>query len=227
MRSPVVFTWPRSMPRSRARWRTAGEVRTLALSRGALGDFALPASARGAGARGVAGSFFDSRGRDALLPAPRRLDRAVGKRHFLLRLRRPLRRRLRRPFRSPRAPSRSGSGRRLRPRAATTLPATGDSISTVALSVIMSAICWSSSMRSPTLTCQATISASAMPSPMSGSLNSYFAISRPSLSQAPSSCASDQGNRPIRRRAGRACPSPSRARPALRDDRSSAPERAR
>ena len=53
------------------------------------------------------------------------------------------------------------------------LPATGHSISTVALSVIMSASCWSSSIVSPTLTCQATISASAMPSPMSGSLNSY------------------------------------------------------
>jgi hypothetical protein len=34
----------------------------------------------------------------------------------------------------------------------------------------MSARFWSSSIRSPTRTCQATISASAMPSPMSGSL---------------------------------------------------------
>ena len=42
-----------------------------------------------------------------------------------------------------------------------------------------------------------------------------------------SSCASGPGNRPIRRRAGRACPSRSRARPALRDDRSSAPAPAR
>ena len=74
-------------------------------------------------------------------------------------------------FRSPRAPIRSGSGRRLRRQARPPLPATGDSISTVALSVIMSASCWSSSTRSPSLTCQATISASAMPSPMSGSLN--------------------------------------------------------
>ena len=86
--------------------------------------------------------------------------------------------------RSRPAPSRSRSGRRLRRRASTTLPATGDSISTVALSVIMSASCWSSSTRSPTLTCQATISASAMPSPMSGSLNSKVAISPPSLSRA-------------------------------------------
>ena len=62
------------------------------------------------------------------------------------------------------------------PATSITLPATGDSISTVALSVIRSAICWSSAMSSPTLTCQATISASAMPSPMSGSLNSKRAM---------------------------------------------------
>ena len=53
---------------------------------------------------------------------------------------------------------------------ATTLPATGEVISTVALSVMMSARIWSSSTRSPTLTCQPTISASAVPSPTSGSL---------------------------------------------------------
>ena len=157
-----------------------------------------------------------------------RLCRAVGNRYFFRGWRGDgFGRRVRPPFRSPRARSRSGSGRRLRPPAGRPCPRPGDSISTVALSVIMSAICWSSSIVSPTLTCQATISASAMPSPMSGSLNSYFAISRPSLSQAPSSCASDQGNKPIRRRADRACPSPSRARPALRDDRSSAPGRGR
>src|SRR3954463_563963 len=57
------------------------------------------------------------------------------------------------------------------------MPLTGDSISTVALSVIMSAICWSSSMRSPTATCHATISASEMPSPISGSLNVKRAMS--------------------------------------------------
>ena len=68
------------------------------------------------------------------------------------------------------APRRPRSARRPRRRARRTLPATGDCISTVALSVIMSASCWSSSTVSPTLTCQATISASAMPSPMSGSL---------------------------------------------------------
>ena len=87
--------------------------------------------------------------------------------------RRPARRRgPRLRSRSPPAPSRSGSGRRLRRPARAPCRRPGYSISTVALSVIMSASCWSSSIVSPTLTCQATISASAMPSPMSGSLNS-------------------------------------------------------
>ena len=55
------------------------------MSRGALGDLALPASVRGAGSGGL-GSFFDRRGRDGFFLRRRRLDRAVGKRHFLLRL---------------------------------------------------------------------------------------------------------------------------------------------
>jgi hypothetical protein len=53
---------------------------------------------------------------------------------------------------------------------AVTKPETGEVISTVALSVITSTIGWSSSTVSPTLTRQATISASAVPSPTSGSL---------------------------------------------------------
>src|SRR5690242_8400742 len=63
------------------------------------------------------------------------------------------------------------------PASSSTVPDTGDSISTVALSVIISAICWSSSTVSPTLTCQATTSASEMPSPISGRRNSKRAIS--------------------------------------------------
>jgi hypothetical protein len=54
------------------------------------------------------------------------------------------------------------------PPSASTFPATGEGISTVALSVITSAIGWSSAMVSPGLTCQAVSSASAMPSPISG-----------------------------------------------------------
>ncbi len=51
-----------------------------------------------------------------------------------------------------------------------TLPCTGDGISTVALSVMTSARFMSSTTASPTLTFQATSSTSAMPSPMSGIL---------------------------------------------------------
>src|SRR5262249_4987751 len=49
-----------------------------------------------------------------------------------------------------------------------TTPATGEVISTVALSVMTSTSGWSSATLSPGLTCQPTISASAVPSPTSG-----------------------------------------------------------
>ena len=54
------------------------------------------------------------------------------------------------------------------PPSASTRPATGEGISTVALSVITSASSWSSATASPGLTRQATSSTSAMPSPRSG-----------------------------------------------------------
>ncbi len=53
---------------------------------------------------------------------------------------------------------------------ANTFPDTEEGISTVALSVMTSARIWSSLTMSPTCTCQATNSTSAMPSPMSGIL---------------------------------------------------------
>jgi hypothetical protein len=56
------------------------------------------------------------------------------------------------------------------PPRASTVPATADGISTVALSVITSASNWSTVTISPTFTCQATNSTSAMPSPISGIL---------------------------------------------------------
>jgi hypothetical protein len=56
------------------------------------------------------------------------------------------------------------------PPSATTLPATGEGISTVALSVITSARIWSSATTSPGFTRHSTSSTSAMPSPMSGIL---------------------------------------------------------
>ena len=53
-----------------------------------------------------------------------------------------------------------------------TRPARGAGISTVALSVMISTIGWSSRSESPSLTSQRTTSPSTTPSPMSGSLNS-------------------------------------------------------
>ena len=57
-------------------------------------------------------------------------------------------------------------------------PSTGEGISTVALSVITAARVVSARTRSPTLTCHSTSSASAMPSPTSGSLITCSATSR-------------------------------------------------
>ena len=57
-----------------------------------------------------------------------------------------------------------------------TVPLIGDGIVTVALSVITSTSASSSITIDPTSTCQVTISPSTTPSPISGSLNSYFAI---------------------------------------------------
>jgi hypothetical protein len=52
-----------------------------------------------------------------------------------------------------------------------TRPVTGAGTSTAAFSVMTSAMIWSSVTASPTFTCQATISASTVPSPRSGILN--------------------------------------------------------
>ena len=52
----------------------------------------------------------------------------------------------------------------------TTRPVTGEGISTAALSVMTSAMTWSSSTKSPTLTFHSTTSAVTVPSPRSGIL---------------------------------------------------------
>jgi len=57
------------------------------------------------------------------------------------------------------------------PCSSSTVPVTGEVISTVALSVIMSTSGSSSRIVPPTATCQSPISASATPSPTSGSRN--------------------------------------------------------
>src|ERR1700694_3417695 len=61
----------------------------------------------------------------------------------------------------------------------TTRPLTGAGTSTAALSVITSTISWSSVTASPGLACQATISASTVPSPKSGILNTYWLMPAP------------------------------------------------
>jgi hypothetical protein len=58
-------------------------------------------------------------------------------------------------------------------RSAAIVPARGAGISTLALSVMTSTSGWSSRTDSPGFTSQRTISPSATPSPMSGSLTSY------------------------------------------------------
>ena len=104
------------------------------------------------------------------------------------------------------------------PPSACTVPAIGDGISTVALSVITSASGWSSATTSPGATCQATSSTSAMPSPRSGTLTTCALIAHGSIAAlaAPPRRAAGRGSRPIPARADTACPSPSRARSAPR-----------
>ena len=67
------------------------------------------------------------------------------------------------------------------PLTASTLPATGDGISTVAFSVMTSTNGWSSATMSPTLTRHSTNSTSAMPSPMSGILITCIPIDQDSI----------------------------------------------
>jgi len=94
------------------------------------------------------------------------------------------------------------------PPSASTLPATGDGISTDALSVITSARPWSSAIDSPGWTCQATSSTSAMPSPRSGTRMTWTATATvPSCASAPQRRARGRGSTPTRARAGTACPS--------------------
>src|SRR5882757_6795380 len=63
----------------------------------------------------------------------------------------------------------------------TTRPLTGAGTSTAALSVMTSTMTWSSLTESPGLVCQATISASTVPSPKSGILKTNWLMLAPSL----------------------------------------------
>ena len=175
---------PRSMPRSLARARTAGEARTwLVRAPSSSGAARGRSTERWVGRRRFGSCARQARPRERRFGTLRRRRDSPPRRSATLGLARA--RRLAslavigRDFGAP-PPSPSvsittsvepiGTWSPTSPASSTTVPDTGDSISTVALSVIMSAMRWSSSTRSPTLTCQATISASAMPSPISGRL---------------------------------------------------------
>src|SRR5450432_1635150 len=81
-------------------------------------------------------------------------------------------------------------------RSSVTLQALGAPMVTVALSVITSTISWFSVTSSPALTSQLTISPSATPSPISGSLNSNFAMGRFSRWDQDAVLVSGQVRRP-------------------------------
>ena len=88
-----------------------------------------------------------------------------------------------------------------------TSPETGAGTSTLALSVITSAMMSPSATTSPGCTCHSTISTSTVPSPRSGSLNTYSLIRLPSPPRARPRRASGRENTPTRRRAGMGYPS--------------------
>ncbi len=164
---PLPGTNCNSIPRSQARRRTAGEAMGLSrgwgvvcataagagavdgaagLAPGALAAAGAAGLAAAAGAAGVAGARVAAAvaARLRTLPAPSTSMRMSS---------------LPTAITSPSLPP-----------SASTVPATGEGISTVALSVITSARLWSSVTASPGCTCHATSSTSAMPSPMSGIL---------------------------------------------------------
>ena len=183
---PEPWTSRRSMPASRALRRVAGEALTLVTSPASAGTglFTSPAAAVElaaiAGAEGRFTSPARGRGRTPCGCGLRILQSLSPTALPLAQARRR---------NSPVPPS--GHGRRSSldsvsnttsseptrirspgwPLSATTRPVTGDGTSTAALSVMTSAMIWSSCTASPTLMCQATTSASTVPSPRSGILN--------------------------------------------------------
>ena len=201
---PVPRTWRRSMPaRARA---GAPPARPAASRRPAAAAPAIAARGR-----------RDGLGRRRTAPPPLlRAPASACARTARRRWRRWPHAVLRSPPRCLRPPP-PGAPARRRPRArsptsppsATTVPATGDGISTVALSVITSASGWSSRTDSPTLTCHSTISASATPSPTSGSLMMRVAHAQASITalQRAADAGRARGSSPIPGRADRACPS--------------------
>ena len=131
--------------------------------------------------------------------------------------------RLARPRRSRPARSPTGTTSPSATRIRATLPAAGDGISTVVLSVWISTSGSSSAISSPSATSQRAISPSVRPSPRSGSLNSYASQNssaaaarrrrraRPTACTRPRSASTDTARRSRSRgapaRAGRGSPS--------------------
>src|SRR5262245_37636910 len=121
-----------------------------------------------------------------------------------------------------------------------TLPAAGEGISTVVLSVWISTSGWSSATSSPSDTSQRATSPSVRPSPRSGSLNSY-AIAPESIAAGPPRRPPGRSGRagrplcararpPARHRPAETCPPAARTRPgasALRSRSRRRPDRAR
>ncbi|OQC00847.1 MAG: hypothetical protein BWX79_02943 [Alphaproteobacteria bacterium ADurb.Bin100] len=202
---PVARTRSSGMPSSQARRRTAGEAigRSKALPcvtrAAAAASMACrtrsPASSGGGTAKvgrtGTAGSW-------AGWAAGRAVPAAGAAPAF----------RLPSPSTSRRISSEpTATARPMLPPSVSTRPATGEGISTVALSVITSASTWSATTVSPSFTCQATSSTSAMPSPMSGVLMMYVPIMPPWREERPRPRGRGRGNTATPGRADRVCPS--------------------
>ena len=147
---PLPTTVARSMPRAEARARTAGAAAGFAAARRCAGGTA--ASVGGAGSGEL---FGRATGAGCGAAALATIEDCSGARSGVA-------------MATSSAPTAAMSP--VSPLRRRILPLTGDPISTVAFSVMTSTSGWSSLISSPTSACQAMISASATPSPTSGSL---------------------------------------------------------
>src|SRR6185437_5192385 len=154
---PEPWTRRSSIPASRARSRTAGEASGLSVVAPGLAVGCRRGAITAGSAIGAKVARLASSGVGADLSAVRDGFVSVDASVFASTLRR-----------TKSEPIASTSP--TLPASQTTSPSTGEGISTVALSVITAPSGASSRTRSPTFTCHSTSSASAMPSPTSGSL---------------------------------------------------------
>src|SRR4051812_28665502 len=160
---PVPVTVARSMPSALARCRTAGAAAAALVRERPLPTGSTSPSPIGSGAASSAGCGSSDGWLSATAAeAPLELASPVAGEFVSMRINGD--------------PTASTSP--MSPPSDVTMPATGEGSSTVALSVITSTITWSSAMVSPAATCHSTISASAIPSPTSGSLTTYSLTSR-------------------------------------------------